>query len=123
MAEPGVRPAPAECPCRPIQRITTNDDLEALTTVDMAMQDLRKAAKPASLESVKKLIHNHPEWEANLNRPCFSDPNIRVAIEESRPVAFVDCSFLLAGFWFNTEPRSTSCLIGFRKLRAPMPAD
>ncbi len=64
-------------------RHKTNDDLEVLTTVDMAALDLRRAGKPVSLESVKQVIRNHPEWEAKLNRSCFSDDYIKIATVES----------------------------------------
>lgn len=64
-------------------RRRTNDDLEALTTVDMAAEELRASGKPVDVAAVKDLIRNHPEWEAKLDRPAFSDANINKAIQQS----------------------------------------
>ena len=60
----------------------TNDELELLATVDMAMEDLRRENKPVGLETVKQIIHDHPEWEAKLDRKIFSDANITRAIKK-----------------------------------------
>lgn len=61
-------------------RRKANDDLELLATVDMAMEDLRRAGKLIALDSVKEVIRSHPEWQAKLDRPIFSDDNIERAI-------------------------------------------
>jgi type I restriction enzyme, S subunit len=60
----------------------TNDDLERLATVDMAMEDLRRAGKPVTADAVKKIIHDHPKWKAKLDRAVFSDDNIAKAVKE-----------------------------------------
>jgi type I restriction enzyme S subunit len=64
-------------------RYMKNDDLEVLATVDMAVQDLREAGVTVTLDAVKDVIRNHPEWEAKLNRSVFADANIRAAIVKS----------------------------------------
>lgn len=64
-------------------RRRTNDDLEVLTTVDMAAEELRAGRKAVNVDSVKEVIRTHPEWRAKLNRPEFSDANIAKAIEAS----------------------------------------
>jgi hypothetical protein len=51
------------------------DELELLATVDMAMEDLRRAGKSVDLAGVKLIIREQPEWEAKLDRDIFSDPN------------------------------------------------
>ena len=56
------------------------DELELLTTVDMAMEDLRKSNRAVNLKAVKEVICTHPEWEAKLGRSVFSDSNIKRAI-------------------------------------------
>ena len=65
-------------------RRKSNDELELLATVDMAMNDLCRGGKAAELATVKKVIQGHPEWEAKLDRAIFSDDNIRRAIESCR---------------------------------------
>lgn len=61
---------------------TKTDELELLATVDMAMEDLRRAGNSAALTAVKQVIQSHPEWQAKLDRPIFSDANIERAIAE-----------------------------------------
>lgn len=61
-----------------------NDDLEVLTTVDMAVVELRAAGKEVDVAAVKNIIASHPEWEAKLDRPVFSDANIAGAIKNSQ---------------------------------------
>jgi type I restriction enzyme S subunit len=56
------------------------DELELLATVDMAMEDLRSRGRAVALKAVKEVIRTHPEWEAKLSRPIFSDGNIKRAI-------------------------------------------
>ncbi|MGY1490081.1 restriction endonuclease subunit S [Methylobacillus pratensis] len=65
-------------------RKKTNDELELLTTVDMSVEDLERKGSVISLESVKTLIAEHPEWKPKLERPIFSDINIKWAIDQSR---------------------------------------
>jgi len=65
-------------------RFKKNDDLELLTTVDMAAEELRKTGKTVHVVGVKSVISSHPEWKAKLDREVFSDNNIVKAIETSR---------------------------------------
>lgn len=65
-------------------RFKKNDDLEVLATVDMAAEELRAAGTRVNVDSVKDVIRGHPEWQAKLDRPVFSDANIGKAIETSR---------------------------------------
>ncbi len=60
----------------------TNERLELVTTVDMAADDIEHAGKQVRLEAVKSAIREHPEWEAKLDRPAFTDERIAVAIDE-----------------------------------------
>jgi type I restriction enzyme S subunit len=62
----------------------SNDELELLATVDMAMEDLRREDKPVELDSVKQIIHDHPEWKDKLDRQILSDVNIATAIKTCR---------------------------------------
>ncbi len=62
-------------------RYKTNDDLELLTTVDMAAEELRGAGEEISVGRVKEIIYSNPEWRPKLTRPIFSDANIARAIE------------------------------------------
>jgi type I restriction enzyme S subunit len=61
-------------------RKKTNDELELLATVDMSVEDLRLTQTAVNVEAVKSVIRTHPEWEAKLERPIFSDANIARAI-------------------------------------------
>ena len=65
-------------------RLRRNEELELLTTVDMAIEDLRREGVEASVESVRQVIQSHPEWQPKLERSAFSDANLRRAIEECR---------------------------------------
>ena len=62
-------------------RYETNNDLELLTTVDMAAEELCEAGEEVSVESIKKVIRSHPEWNPKLDRSIFSDTNLASAIE------------------------------------------
>jgi type I restriction enzyme S subunit len=62
-------------------RFKTNDELELLATVDMAMEDLRRAGQTVDVEAVKRIIQEHPEWEAKLQRDIFSAANITLALQ------------------------------------------
>ncbi|MDR0517607.1 MAG: restriction endonuclease subunit S [Fibromonadaceae bacterium] len=59
------------------------DELELLTTVDMAMVELRQYNTPISMRTVKEYIQNSEEWKNKLRRPIFSDTNIARAIKWS----------------------------------------
>ena len=65
-------------------RYEKRDELELLTTVDLAVEELREAGKAVSVEGVKKVIHSDPAWKAKLNRSVFSNTNITRAIEKCR---------------------------------------
>ena len=65
-------------------RYRKNDELELLTTVDMAAVELLGADKEASVENVKKVILGHQEWKAKIDRRIFSDANLSRAIDEIR---------------------------------------
>jgi type I restriction enzyme S subunit len=56
------------------------DELELLTTVDMAMVELRAGKMPVIMSAVKEIIQNSAEWKAKLKRNIFSDENIARAI-------------------------------------------
>jgi type I restriction enzyme S subunit len=62
-------------------RYQKNDELELLTTVDMACEDLSREGKAVTLSAVKQIIHDSPEWKAKLNRAVFSDDNIATTIQ------------------------------------------
>jgi type I restriction enzyme S subunit len=62
-------------------RLKSNNELELITTVDMAVRDLCQEGKPIEVATVKQVIHDHPEWEAKLERAIFSDDNIGRAIK------------------------------------------
>ncbi|MCD7908499.1 MAG: restriction endonuclease subunit S [Clostridium sp.] len=61
-----------------------NDDLEVLTTVAEAIVDLKKSVLAITVESVKKVIRENPEWQPKLDKDCFSDFKIQYAIKESQ---------------------------------------
>jgi type I restriction enzyme S subunit len=59
------------------------EELELLTTVDMAMVELRQAGNPVTMHIVKEVIRKASVWKDKLTRPIFSDKNIFRAIEWS----------------------------------------
>ncbi|MDR2146658.1 MAG: restriction endonuclease subunit S, partial [Tannerella sp.] len=59
------------------------NELELLTTVDMAMVELTEAKKTVALQEVKEIIKTSPAWKDKLTRPIFSDENIMRAINWS----------------------------------------
>ncbi len=63
-------------------RYKKNNDLELLTTVDMAVEELCEAGEEVSVESVKDVIRSNPEWKPKLDRSIFSDANLARAIED-----------------------------------------
>ncbi len=65
-------------------RYKSNDELELLATVDMAIEESRAEKKGVNVQDVKHVISNHPEWKAKLERSIFSDANIAEAIETCR---------------------------------------
>lgn len=56
------------------------DELELLSTVDMAMVELKETKEIVSLADIKALIKSDKEWKAKLERSIFSDINIQRAI-------------------------------------------
>lgn len=62
-------------------RYQRSEQLELLATVDMAAEELRAAGKDVDVDGVKDVIGSHPEWQAKLDRPIFSDASIGEAID------------------------------------------
>lgn len=68
-------------------RKVTNEGLELLTTVDMAVVELKEAGKRVDVVGVKDILRTHKEWQPKLGRALFSDRNIARAIDRcKRPV-------------------------------------
>ncbi len=65
-------------------RYRKNEELELLTTVDMAMGELQTAGKPAHVTAIKTLIAKSEIWRSKLERAIFSDIKIAQAIREIR---------------------------------------
>jgi type I restriction enzyme S subunit len=65
-------------------RYESNEQLESLTTMDMAVCNLMETEQAVSVAGIRDVIRNHPEWKAKLNRPIFSDKNIAAAIKKSQ---------------------------------------
>jgi type I restriction enzyme, S subunit len=63
-------------------RFKSNDELECLATVDMAMQEILKQQKTADVDSVRALIASEPDWLPKLDRSAFSDLRIAEAIAQ-----------------------------------------
>lgn len=61
-----------------------NDDLEVLTTVAEAIVDLKRNDLAITVEAVKQIIRENPEWRPKLDKDCFSDFKIQSAIKESQ---------------------------------------
>lgn len=59
------------------------NQLEVLTTIDMAICDLKKENKSVSLQTIKELIKADKVWKKKLEKPYFSDIEIQKAIDES----------------------------------------
>lgn len=64
-------------------RKVKKEELELLTTVDMAITDMQKENREITPEAVKTVIQNSEAWKAKLDRAIFSDANIARAIEWS----------------------------------------
>jgi type I restriction enzyme S subunit len=65
-------------------RRTTNEELELLTTVDMAVVELKGAGKGVDVVGVKDILRADKEWQPKLGRPIFSDRNIARAIDKCK---------------------------------------
>jgi type I restriction enzyme S subunit len=63
-------------------RFKSNDELECLATVDMAMQELLKQNKTTDVDNVRALIASEPDWLPKLDRSAFSDSGIAEAIAQ-----------------------------------------
>lgn len=58
------------------------DELELLSTVDMAICDLTEVGTPVSLGSIKHLIATNEEWKDKLKKQSFNDASIARAIRD-----------------------------------------
>ena len=65
-------------------RRTTNEELELLTTVDMAVVELKGVGKRVDVVGVKDILRADKEWQPKLARPIFSDRNIARAIDKCK---------------------------------------
>jgi type I restriction enzyme S subunit len=65
-------------------RTKNNDELELLTTVDVAAVELKNTGKPVNVANVKCVLLGHSEWRSKLDRPIFSDSNLSRAINTCR---------------------------------------
>jgi hypothetical protein len=63
-------------------KFKSNDDLELLTTVDLAALDLVSRGKAVDCGSIREVIASEPKWLPKLDRSIFSDINIQAAINE-----------------------------------------
>jgi type I restriction enzyme S subunit len=59
------------------------NELELLTTVDMAMLELVESKEHVTVLKIKEIIKTSPAWKNKLTRPIFSDENIERAINWS----------------------------------------
>lgn len=64
-------------------RYEKNDALEVLTTVDMAVRELRAGGRETSVAEVKRVLRESDEWRPKLERAEFSDLGIAAAIRRS----------------------------------------
>ena len=60
-----------------------NEHLELWTTVDVAMQELRRKNKKVTVDQIKGILESHQEWKDKLKKKVFSDINIQRAINKS----------------------------------------
>lgn len=60
---------------------TSVNELELLTTVDMAICDLHREGKEISVASIKDLIRSNKEWRDKLKKAYFKDADIQRAIK------------------------------------------
>jgi hypothetical protein len=63
-------------------KFKNNDDLELLTTVDLAALDLVSRGKSVDCGSIRDVIASEPKWLPKLERSVFSDIHIQAAINE-----------------------------------------
>lgn len=62
-------------------QFSKSGELELLTTVDMAMQDILKEGKKPNLYLVKEIIKTTPKWKHKLKKPEFTDAGIEEGIQ------------------------------------------
>ena len=67
-------------------RGTSREEMELWATVDMAIQDLKKLRRQTTTDGVRAYIGSVNEWKAKLNKPYFSKPNIKEAINSLNKV-------------------------------------
>lgn len=63
-------------------RCKKNDELELLTTVDLAALDLLTRGEAVDGASIRDVIVSEPRWLPKLDRDIFSDIQIQAAINE-----------------------------------------
>jgi hypothetical protein len=64
-------------------RFDKTDQLELLTTVDVAIVELVSRGRAASLENVRNVLATNDEWAPKLTREVFSDENLLSAIDRA----------------------------------------
>ena len=57
-------------------------ELELLTTVDMAMQEILKEGHKSDVQSVVEFIKTTPKWKKKLEKPEFTDSGIEQGIQK-----------------------------------------
>lgn len=62
-------------------RRKSTEELELLSTVDMASEELRHEGKSVNVSTVKEVLRADKEWKAKLDRSTFSDAKIAGAIQ------------------------------------------
>lgn len=63
-------------------RFKKNDELELLTTVDLAALDLLSRGEAVDWAGIRGVIASEPKWLPKLGRDVFSDIHIQAAINE-----------------------------------------
>lgn len=58
------------------------EELELLATVDFAAVDLNEKGTAITVQNIKQVIQENPEWAPKLERAVFSDSNIQRALNE-----------------------------------------
>lgn len=63
-------------------KFKTNNQLELLTTVDDAAQEISSEGKPADADAIISVIKGEPIWAKKLEKSFFSKPNVEAALME-----------------------------------------
>ena len=63
-------------------RYTKNDKLGLITTIDMAMLEIKENNQAVNLQSIKQVLQEDEEWKNKLNDKTYSDENITSTIKE-----------------------------------------